>query len=389
MTVLRYISDKGQTEAMLGDNGDVASASVLIGGSMTDRFVPIIYAGKWNKKGVDEAWLSINRKNIIVSKGEFGTFRDGRMELIIGNSRDTYYTTPDGHLEYEISFTDKVPVSIDLELSFPPGMEFWKQLVLTEDDIKDGKYRPENVVNAYIFQWCKRNNQYKAGIFGQLYRPFLKDDNNNKVWCDQEIDGNVLRIIPGNEEWLKSVTYPITIGPTLGYDTIGSSGISSNSQRVFYSRDEATATGTVVSFHVALTETGTPSVKMGLFADSAGPVPGVLLEQVEFAVSSSDDENTLSIDQDPITATVKYWIGIICSTNSVVLKYNDVAIIDRSKTGTTYGAELTDPAVSTGGTGITVSQWIIHTEAAVGGIVPLLAAGMGNNMGSSANLMTG
>ncbi|KKK65324.1 hypothetical protein LCGC14_2975280, partial [marine sediment metagenome] len=113
--------------------------------------------------------------------------------------------------------------NIDLELDFPPGMSFCKQLALTEEEIVEGQNRPENVIDSIAVYWCKRNNQYKTGKHSHLYRCFLRDARGAWVWCDQIIDGNIWRIIPGNEEWLQSAIYPITVGPTIGYDTVGAS----------------------------------------------------------------------------------------------------------------------------------------------------------------------
>lgn len=358
MANLIHIPDKAQIQIILGDGDGKADASVLIGGSMTDRFWPTIQAGKWN----NEAWLSISRKGVDIPRGELGAFRNGRMELIMGNIRDTYYVTPNGHLEYEISFNDSLPTYIDLELDFPDGMSFWKQLTLTEEEIAEGCRRPEDVINSYVFKWCKRNNDYKTGKLGHLYRQFLRDANGNKVWCDQEIDGNVLRIITGNEDWLRHATYPVIVGPNLGYDTPGASNTTAYN-RVRYVEDDTDATGgNVQNFHVAVFSNSGVAIKMGLYDDNANP--DNLEEQVSWTPGVSDNESQASSDNDLLTGLTTHWVAITAELVGFRQKFDSVAITTVQNDSITWADEMLAVAVITGASNADPSIWIDYTAAA-------------------------
>ncbi len=365
MADLIHLLDKGQAKTVLGYGDGKADASVLIGGNMTDRFWPTIKAGKWN----NEAWLSISRRGVDIPRGKFGIFQNGRMELVTRSTRDTYYITPDGHLEYEISFNDSLPTYVDLDLDFPVGMSFWKQLALTQEEINEGFARPEDIINAYVVQWYRKNNKYKTGKHSVIKRPFLKDANNNKVWCDQEVDGNTLRIIPENEVWLQSARYPIMVGPNIGYETAGSSdaGISTT----VWHNSEATdgSGGNVQSFHVAiLTNTGNKDIKIAIYDDNANP--NNLLEGVQFTPGVSDDESTASIDNDLLTASTTYWASIIGEDLQPRVKFDNVGS-SRKTTSTTFGGEFTDPAVSNGTNALSLSAWIVYEPAAGGLSIPI------------------
>ena len=374
MADLIHVQDKAQAKTILGDGDGKADASILIGGNMTNRFWPTIQAGKWkDKNGNNEAWLSISRKGVDIPRGEFGTFQNGRMELITGSIRDVYYTTPNGHLEYEISFNDSLPTHIDLALDFPDGMSFWKQLALTEEEIEEGQNRPENVIDSYAVYWCKNNNKYKTGKHSHVYRCFLKDANNNWVWCDQKIENNVWRIIPGNEEWLRSAIYPITVGPTLGYDTAGSSNASNSGRTRYVGENTDGSGGNVQNFHVAVFDTGVGGFKMGIYDDDGGPGPGNLLEQVEWTPGVSNNENTPSIDQDLLAGSTMYWVGSIAeNVSDPRIKYDGgQPMAAHKRDSAVYANEMLNPAGATVTNASVFSIWIDYIPAA-GGIVPIL-----------------
>lgn len=216
-------SNKTEYKALLNE------ASIIIGGP-DSKFEPVINAGKWG----DECWLKISHKDtIITSQKEI--ISDGKIELITGDLKHTYYIDNDGKLEHELLYASDPGLSyIEFDLDFSSELSFYYQGELTQDEIAEGCIRPDHIINSYALYYNKFHNQYKTGKFGHIDRSWIRDAKGNFSWLNQEIDpvSKKWRVFP-DQDWIKKATFPITIGPTIGYTTIGGSSQSlSNTCRV-------------------------------------------------------------------------------------------------------------------------------------------------------------
>jgi len=148
------------------------------------------------------------------------------------------YKLPNG-IEYEVILKSKPPFlgvafpidSSDLAFYYQPPLD--GELNVAEYDfvnathaIKDGmveNYRPINIVGSYaVYHKTKRDNEYKAGKLFHIYRPLLIDALGSTAWATLEIsDGSMSITLP--QEFLDSAVYPVTVDPTFGYETQGSS----------------------------------------------------------------------------------------------------------------------------------------------------------------------
>jgi len=137
--------DTTQFITTLGDGDGIADARIISGGTSFE-IVPNVNMSKWD----DEAFLNINKKDFIVSKSTLTDFIDGR--LILQNSNEKWQTyIKDGKQEIEVVYPDvsSVPNIIELDLLYPDGLNFFYQGPLSQEAIKKGNERPENVVGSY------------------------------------------------------------------------------------------------------------------------------------------------------------------------------------------------------------------------------------------------
>ena len=372
----------------------LADAKVNIGGK--SKFVPNINASKWN----DEAWLNVNHSASIVTNQK-EKFVDRKIELNVGNLTHKYYVDANGHLEYEIVFSQKPPTNkIEFALDFPEGLGFFYQDTLENnylrcnagyksfDEYSQHFHMPENVVGSYAVYWNKKNNEYKTGKFCHIYRPKLIDALNNQKWAELYIDSIAKTlIIRFDSIWMANAAYPVTLDPNLGYDTPG--GSSYGDPNGSYSlQDASDATGgNVQNFHVSIAAIhGTHNgYKMALYADTGSDEPGVLMEQIQFNASVSDDKITASVDKDLLAASTKYWVAQIPEDADTTTKY-DYSTCDLAKTlGNAYATQFYNPAQNIGASTACMSIWVDYlppaANAPTGGLYGSLVGPFGGPMG--------
>jgi len=144
---------------------------------------------------------------------------------------------PEGGFEYQIDLKEKPKsnvISFELETD---GLDFFYQPELTEEEIKEDAFRPENVIGSYAVYTSEEKinwvggKEYKVGKVGHIYRPKIVDSKGWEVWGELKIEKDILSVtIP--QDFLDKAVYPIrhASGLTFGYDTKGGS-VDSNQVR--------------------------------------------------------------------------------------------------------------------------------------------------------------
>lgn len=154
----------------------------------------------------------------------------------------------EGGVEFDTILDDK---PADNKIIFPletKGLKFYYQPPLNEENKdpnlactatecndKDGNiinFRPEEVVGSYaVYHESKQGDyskmggkNYKAGKAFHIYRPKIKDAQENEIWGELKInEQNNTLTITVDQKFLDEAVYPITIDPNFGYTTAGSS----------------------------------------------------------------------------------------------------------------------------------------------------------------------
>jgi hypothetical protein len=339
-----------------------ADALVKVGGESLTKFVPNINASKWN----DECWLNINNKAVTV-KAETQEFKDGKIDLIVGNDCHRYYIDANGYMNYDIIFSTQPKPEIFFDLQFSRGLEFFYQPELTQDEVNVGFNRPENVVGAYVYYHPKRNNKYQTGQMGIIYRPKFIDAKGNWTWGIQEINGNIWSIRV-EEEWLRKANYPVRLDPSIGYSTVGDSNYGINT-RVYGYQDITDGSGGVTkTYHAAFSAIGADTeVKVGISncnQTTGSPVSSTIVEQTLMAASVS---NNVTVDAvgTSLSASTKYVVVWIPADSNTKMKYNTTSttgwvVIDR-----TYSTQIkTETLYQT--SAVSFSMWVDYEVAASG-----------------------
>jgi len=213
------------------DKGEVNSEfEIEIGDSKQDDFYPQVKLMRWENECNFSVRLTENGKetSTVSSKNDKVTWEKGNFKIESYEVEDAFKYV--WYLK-EKPATNKVQFSIQSK-----GLNFYYQPELTQKEIDDGAFRPENVVGSYAVymenpgtNWVG-GKEYKAGKFGHIFRPHLYDSNGLEAWGDLHIENGLYEVtIP--QEFLDKAVFPIKSNDTFGYTTNGSSnygGISDN-----------------------------------------------------------------------------------------------------------------------------------------------------------------
>ena len=176
-----------------------------------DNKHPVLSFSKWD----DEAYLYLRS-----DKGELGKTKSSfygykSASITAEKGKHLYRILDSGRMEYDIVLFEKpqTPI-IKIPLEIPSGLSFYRQGVryphLMSDDVK----------GSYAVYWNKSNNRYRTGKFCHIYRPLIFDSKGLSIWGELEFDGDSLYILI-DETWLKNASYPVTVDPVIGTDTVG------------------------------------------------------------------------------------------------------------------------------------------------------------------------
>jgi len=126
--------------------------------------------------------------------------------------------------EYDVILLSEPETNrIRIDLSFPDGLEFYRQPSLEMNE-RNHLRCPSNVIDSYAVYWKERNGPYKTGKFCHIYRPLIKDARGRSVWGELDINGTAM-IVTIPEWWLADAQYPVVVDPVIGTQTRGALNI--------------------------------------------------------------------------------------------------------------------------------------------------------------------
>lgn len=318
-----------------------------------DKDMPEVKLRKWG----DETFIKLSYPDFSPVEPKQDK---GKLKWVNGDKEVHLYQTKVGEIdafEFEIILnedprptkTGDYKIVIDIESK---GLNFYYQPELTQKEIDEGGFRPENVVGSYAVYHATKGNmhageeaeKYKVSKAFHIYRPRINDVIGNWAWSEQEIImggngiGQQIIIILGN--FLDTAVYPVRHagGDTLGYTTIGGSllsfareGEDDQSRTVGNAYSLGTA-GTLDSMSAAATtDSGTENVDLSEVIykeDSAGSGSHdklVLLESlnVEFTTTAVWKNITASSESLPID---DYVLAVIANGEDISGSENNIRI---------------------------------------------------------------
>lgn len=207
------------------------SIKIKIGKDDIDEFAPDFYISRWE----DEVYFKMIPRDLdkVKKKDKEIKFENKKIKFETPDIDYHMYEIEDGY-EYEVILKKKPNsniITFDIETQ---GLDFYYQPELTQDEIDDGAFRPENVIGSYaVYHLTKKNHiigqkNYMTGKVFHIYRPQMEDDNGWKVWGELNIEQGILSVtIP--QDFIDNAVYPIyhATGLTFGWGDPGTPGGSS------------------------------------------------------------------------------------------------------------------------------------------------------------------
>jgi hypothetical protein len=212
--------------------------SVEVGDSKQPEFYPQVKVMRWDNEVNFSARLVDDAKTTaaIAERTEY-------VEWVQPDKEAHFYelpaseSLPDGGYEFEVFLKERPATNVVRFTIRTKGLDFFYQPALTEDEIKQGAVRPDNVVGSYAayYRECPANiaggKEYKAGKAFHIYRPRIEDAKGAWVWGALNIDpvAETLTVtIP--QKFLDAAAYPVrhAAGLTFGYTTAGGSSMTLN-----------------------------------------------------------------------------------------------------------------------------------------------------------------
>jgi hypothetical protein len=132
----------------------------------------------------------------------------------------------DGGFEIEVEFSEKPDTNVIEYTLETKELDLFYQPPLTQEEIDAGSIQPDDVVGSYAaYHKTKKHNrvggkEYRTGKAFHIYRPKAVDSNGTEVWCELNIDDDLLTVtVP--QEFLDTAVYPVIVDPTFGYTSAG------------------------------------------------------------------------------------------------------------------------------------------------------------------------
>ncbi len=304
---------------------------VIIGDEADNDFKPKVKLSRW-KWGRYPAEIDIS---LITGKDEIGTHRKDKEKV--------KWETPDfdyhiygkepleeesrGELEIELFLKKKPDTNVfEWELS-APDLDFFYQPELTQEEIDEGSFRPENVVGSYAVYHKTACDAHKDPLITpdnlridgmkskafHIYRPKIIDADGNKIWGELNYINGILSVtIP--QEFLDTAIYPINIDPNFGYETKGGTELETNGTRIHGTTDTG-ASGTLDSITAYSKQLGanTPEFRHALYERTgvgAGDLVSGSPTEAWTMTGSWDGWKTLDCGTPPTISAIDYYICI-------------------------------------------------------------------------------
>lgn len=226
---------------------------------------PSVKLNKWN----DNTYLKL--------KNDFGLLFD---KPILNNNIITYeHTNMDikiyptkinngNGLEYEVILKTK-PLGNVFNFNIETNnLVFYYQPELTQEEIDNGHYRPDNVIGSYaVYHKENIGNEFKTGKAYHIYRPMLIDSDNKISYCDLFINEKLgIMSIICDTNFLNNAIYPVILDPTLGYGVIGASDFNPDPERLRTLRVQLNESGIINNIAIRVTTPCTlGSIKFGVY----------------------------------------------------------------------------------------------------------------------------
>lgn len=327
-----------KTYSLVAKNNPRDKVEVEVGDIKQSDFKPQVKIMRWDNEVNFSARYKDDDKSdpVIKTKGKVIEYKKVNKEVHF-YELDPDHINEDGGYEFEVILNEK-PSSNVIEFSIKTkGLDFFYQPPLTKEEIKNGAYRPENVVGSYaVYHKTRKNNyiggkEYKTGKAFHIYRPKIIDKNGEWVWGELNVDEEKqLLTVTIPQGFLDSAIYPIIVDPTFGYTSVGAS-IGTTAQSIFSQLATPISGGTLESISAYIRESNdggsAPIFGYAIYNESDESFIDSTTTSQKNAPGSYDWE-VLSFASPPIiVANTKYYLSLRTTweeeiTNEIQIAYD-------------------------------------------------------------------
>lgn len=259
--------------------------------------------------------------------------------------------------------------------------DFMYQPPLTDEEIKAGDVRPEDIVGSYaVYHKTLKDNEFLTGKAFHIKRPKISDDSGDWTWGELGFETKTCTLtvyVPYT--FLDSAIYPVRVDPTLGFTSMGGSNstVLLNTVATTYATSTENGTVTTISLGIDGNGAGTVNVKGVIYDNTLNNnaliTNGVSNSTLLPATAGGSFTTTTFSSSPSITTGTGYSIGFV--GDATIRYYYD------SPGGTQGWSDPTNSYTSPQTTGATnaatrkISQYITYDVAG--------ATGGTNSVGSS------
>jgi hypothetical protein len=266
-----------------------------------------------------------------------------------------------GSMEIEILLLAKPDVAtlaLPIEMS---GLTTHYQPSLLQWEIDRGNTRPEHVVDSYAFYHATRSplhgepgaaEKYKTGKAFHLYRLKAIDALGAEHWVTWRLDQAAQAMVIEFDRWFVDAVYPVSIDPTIGFSTEGTSVDPTDDFILANQHTTATAgdanPGTFYVYGSA--STGTVSCLGGVYANGENPpISNAALQSVtaNMMLTTTPGWRSAPITWTNIAASTNYWLAINNAPNGNT--YYEATGIEGCAYKNTHSGTWLDPSPASWG----------------------------------------
>lgn len=272
------------------------------------------------------------------------------------------------------------------------NLDFFYQPPLTDEEIKEGSSRPENVVGSYAVYYKNHHDHvlgemnYATGKAYHIFRPLVTDANGATVWADLSYSNGILTVtVP--QSFLDGAVYPVKVDPTFGYTTQGASDAqiysAGGGDQEKSSRYTLPVDGTVTKLTSYVKATAACNYKASIYDDVGGDGTANNKKVIgsEAAIPSSSYTQVDSTASVSLTAT-DYFLGAMADGGVVTcnVAFDSSGTSYDCNTGNWVYASPPDPWACTGGSTTGTNKYSVYATytAAAGATTPVVQLNGGN-----------
>ena len=350
------------------DKGDYYEVGILNNSVNIDKDTNDVELTRWNNKEsltIEAVGDYLPSDREFLSKNRQAESVDGKSTFVIEPSIDSINL--DTILKERPEVNGDKYQHFDYIVNGCEEYDFAYQPPLTDEEIKEGDVRPDDIVGSYaVYHKTLKDNEYQTGKAFHIKRPKISDSKENWIWGELGFEPKTCTLtVYVSHEFLDNAVYPVRVDPTLGYTSFGASNgtVTLNTVAATYATSTENGTVTSISLGIDGNLVGTVNAKGVLYDNTLnnnavitnGVSPSTLLP-----ATAGSSFTTIAYSTGPSISTgVGYSVGFV--GDSTVRYYYD------SPGGTQGWSDTTNSYTSPQTTGATnfstrkVSQYITYT----------------------------